>query len=752
MATVLVKVTAEDHMEDLATSLPSEAPCVADAIEALQQSAAEGQQPNALGYEAMEGSPCSPPSLEEQQPDLESGGPAPNFSDAKTTSVAPVQTTAATATVPAPSQRRSGWDVGPPSVPESQEAADTTRKQRSEGDSVTPSARDSGNDRESGPAVSEVGRKHGSTRSNEARISKSPRREKAKPSKRYSRSRSRSPKRVRKHSPRRRSRSPKRSRTRSKSRSRSPPRKRSYSPPLATVFPARDRRPAAPVPYWLTSARLQPGVREYFESLYERGVLRHDDLDAACVDYLKILPSHGAMQVLQEFARLDYYRIRNLTAFFIGICRRVAAHEPPPPGRGIPAAVRGRDASPPPPFRAFSRRSPSGRHTPESPEQQDHDMMGACSGAYSVAYQDHGILASNLLDPRLAAQSQDVMGMPCLEPAAEPCTPPSPPQPSVSTMTPSFLAAGGLQQKVPPHISASLKAGDPRAQLITPAGDIYSAEHLFSRSETPYVTSSSAGAAVSHVSRDVSVAVADLSSVQQVDWGHPLLSNSGSSLSNLASSIVHSSHSRVAPVDVRLLDPRLAQTMPPPPLSSNPSNGGYSQYKGYSMSHVGSIPVQPVGTSSQLAASIPAVNGLHGLNGSNMPSSGSFGFHVQDLIDRDHLAKLHCNSVPNGGYPDQGSYCESVTGEIPPGAYSMLRQAVTEYVKEIMKPAWKAQKLSREAFKTIAKKAVDKVLTTQGTANFPDNADGVVAFMTELRKDKIRKLVQQYLEKYEVQA
>lgn len=769
---------------------------------------APSQETDALAYGLMEGSPCSPPVVEERELALEAnGGP----SDSGVVQVSgdclphgPVVTQLLPPPPPSTSQRRSGWDVGPPAGQDPQEATEVDRKPLPD----TASARESASERDQLPYHSEPSRKYSSSK--DARRSKSPRREKGKSSKRYSRSRSRSPKRVRKHSPRRRSRSPKRSRTRSKSRSRSPTRKRSYSPPAPNVFPLRERRPAATAPYWLNSARLQPGVKEYFESLYERGVLRHDDLDAACVDYLKILPSPGAMQVLQEFARLDYYRIRNLTAFFIGICRRVAAHEPPPPGRGIPGS-RGREASPPPPsYRAFPRRSPS-RHTPESPmsdrglkqdmslanpnlskplviglkqEQHEHDVMAQgsysvawlkqeslplsstslpksvvlsikqeqsehdrlCPAGYSVGLQEHSLLSSSLLDPRLSAQTQDAMALSCLEPAAEPCTPASPSQPAVTTLTSAYgLAAGGVQSKIPPHISTSLKAGDPRAQLVNSSSDIYAAEHLFSRSELPYVSSASGAAAPSGAGRQsrehggLSISVADLGAVP-VDWGQATPQLTPLSLS-------HSSHNRMG-METRLMDPRLSQNIPPPPGTSSSLNG-YGSYssKAYGVSHVGSIPVQALSTSSQLSSGVAHMNGLHGLNGTGLSGSGSFGFQMHDLIDRDHIAKMH--SAPpglNGGYSD--GFGAELGADLPQG-YALLRQAVTEYVKEIMKPAWKAQKLSREAFKTIAKKAVDKVLTTQGTTNFPDNADGVVAFMTELRKEKIRKLVQQYLEKYE---
>ncbi|KAI5057734.1 hypothetical protein GOP47_0027749 [Adiantum capillus-veneris] len=42
----------------------------------------------------------------------------------------------------------------------------------------------------------------------------------------------------------------------------------------------------------------------------------------------------------------------------------------------------------------------------------------------------------------------------------------------------------------------------------------------------------------------------------------------------------------------------------------------------------------------------------------------------------------------------------------------LLKSALADYVKEILKPAWKEGTMSKEAFKSIVKKVVDKVIGT----------------------------------------
>ncbi|KXZ42766.1 hypothetical protein GPECTOR_119g397 [Gonium pectorale] len=98
-------------------------------------------------------------------------------------------------------------------------------------------------------------------------------------------------------------------------------------------------------PPWVSNARLAPQVKMVLEGLYGRGKLGPGDLEYACIEFLELLGPVGGMAVLEEFASLDFFRIRNLTAFFIGICKRVQARAPPPPGRPL----RGPDGNSPPP-------------------------------------------------------------------------------------------------------------------------------------------------------------------------------------------------------------------------------------------------------------------------------------------------------------------------------------------------------------------------------------------------------------------
>ncbi|KAJ7525825.1 hypothetical protein O6H91_17G068600 [Diphasiastrum complanatum] len=77
----------------------------------------------------------------------------------------------------------------------------------------------------------------------------------------------------------------------------------------------------------------------------------------------------------------------------------------------------------------------------------------------------------------------------------------------------------------------------------------------------------------------------------------------------------------------------------------------------------------------------------------------------------------------------------------------LLRTAVTEYVKEVLKPTWREGHLSKEAFKTIAKKAVDKVISTLPGHHIPKSQDKVDRFIIS-SQEKISKLVQGYLDKY----
>lgn len=66
--------------------------------------------------------------------------------------------------------------------------------------------------------------------------------------------------------------------------------------------------------------------------------------------------------------------------------------------------------------------------------------------------------------------------------------------------------------------------------------------------------------------------------------------------------------------------------------------------------------------------------------------------------------------------------------------------ALTEFVKEILKPVWKEGRLSKEAHKTVVKKVVEKVVGVLGT-NIPQTQERIDLYLS-YSKDKLHKLVQ----------
>lgn len=73
---------------------------------------------------------------------------------------------------------------------------------------------------------------------------------------------------------------------------------------------------------------------------------------------------------------------------------------------------------------------------------------------------------------------------------------------------------------------------------------------------------------------------------------------------------------------------------------------------------------------------------------------------------------------------------------------NLIRKAVAEHVKDLLKPTWKEGQMSKDAFKTIAKKAVDKVMgALEAKGSIPKSQEKLDLFM-DTSKPKIAKLVQ----------
>jgi len=80
-------------------------------------------------------------------------------------------------------------------------------------------------------------------------------------------------------------------------------------------------------------------------------------------------------------------------------------------------------------------------------------------------------------------------------------------------------------------------------------------------------------------------------------------------------------------------------------------------------------------------------------------------------------------------------------------AMKAFRTALAEFAKEILKPTWREGHMSKEAFKTIVKKAVDKVAGTLQSHQIPNTQERIEQYL-ESSRVKLTKLVEGYVEKY----
>ncbi|KAJ8769134.1 hypothetical protein K2173_000909 [Erythroxylum novogranatense] len=74
--------------------------------------------------------------------------------------------------------------------------------------------------------------------------------------------------------------------------------------------------------------------------------------------------------------------------------------------------------------------------------------------------------------------------------------------------------------------------------------------------------------------------------------------------------------------------------------------------------------------------------------------------------------------------------------------------ALVEFVKEILKPTWKEGQMSKDAYKNIVKKVVDKVTGTMKVASLPQTQEKIEQYLS-FAKPKLTKLTQAYVEKFQ---
>nr|XP_043607181.1 zinc finger CCCH domain-containing protein 38-like isoform X2 [Erigeron canadensis] len=81
-------------------------------------------------------------------------------------------------------------------------------------------------------------------------------------------------------------------------------------------------------------------------------------------------------------------------------------------------------------------------------------------------------------------------------------------------------------------------------------------------------------------------------------------------------------------------------------------------------------------------------------------------------------------------------------------AMRQFKIALVEFVKEILKPTWKEGKMSREVYKNIVKKVVEKVTSTVQGVQIPRTQEKVDHYLA-FSKSKITKLVEAYVGRFQ---
>ncbi|KAJ6397805.1 hypothetical protein OIU77_018752 [Salix suchowensis] len=74
--------------------------------------------------------------------------------------------------------------------------------------------------------------------------------------------------------------------------------------------------------------------------------------------------------------------------------------------------------------------------------------------------------------------------------------------------------------------------------------------------------------------------------------------------------------------------------------------------------------------------------------------------------------------------------------------------SLVEFVKDLLKPAWREGQMSKDAYKNIVKKVVDKVTGTMHSASIPTTQEKIEQYLS-VSKPKLTKLVQAYAEKFQ---
>nr|GEV97546.1 zinc finger CCCH domain-containing protein 38-like [Tanacetum cinerariifolium] len=139
---------------------------------------------------------------------------------------------------------------------------------------------------------------------------------------------------------------------------------------------------------------------------------------------------------------------------------------------------------------------------------------------------------------------------------------------------------------------------------------------------------------------------------------------------------------------------------------------------------------------------------------SSLPISASSGAIIDSMVtnEQNQMSVEPVGNEVNGNKiaenPNVNAGKSEAQGKVEEGNISndekAMRQfkiALVEFVKEILKPTWKEGKMSREVYKTIVKKVVEKVTSTIQGVQIPRTQEKIDQYLT-FSKSKITKLVE----------
>ncbi|XP_019233749.1 PREDICTED: zinc finger CCCH domain-containing protein 55-like isoform X3 [Nicotiana attenuata] len=120
-----------------------------------------------------------------------------------------------------------------------------------------------------------------------------------------------------------------------------------------------------------------------------------------------------------------------------------------------------------------------------------------------------------------------------------------------------------------------------------------------------------------------------------------------------------------------------------------------------------------------------------------------------EVNGKDKLAPVESKDGQENDHPgdmNMHGKVEEGSGNKDEKAMRLFKNALIEFVKEILKPTWKEGKMSREVHKTVVKKVVDKVTSTTQGEHVPKTQEKIEQYLS-YSKAKITKLVQAYVER-----